>query len=92
MVVRNVMEQVVGTDKIVSRSFMKKLISLSGLGLVKGGAVSGAKVGRALKNNDKEISHDNKRTQLNGGKECQKSNNTNCIRRKTRTFSMTKRT
>ena len=30
------------TDKIVSRSLMKRLISLSGLGLVKAGAVSGA--------------------------------------------------
>ena len=82
MAVKNVIVQVVGIDKIVSRSFMKKLISSSGLALVKGGAVSGAKIRRALRNNDKKISLDNNRTQLNGDKECQKSNNTNCIRRK----------
>ena len=79
-------------DKILSRSFMKRLISLSGLALVKGGAISGAKIRRALRGNDKEVSLDNKRTELNSGKECQKSNNTNWITRKTRTFSMTKRT
>ena len=39
---------------------MKRLISLSGLGLVKGGAVSGAENRRALRNNDKEISLDYK--------------------------------
>ena len=59
-----------GRDKVVSRSFMKKLISLSGLVLVKGGAVSGTKIRRALRNNGKEVSLDNKRAQLNGGKEC----------------------
>ena len=47
-------------DKILSRSFMKRLISLSGLGLVKGGAVSGAEIRRALRNNDKEVSLDNR--------------------------------
>ena len=50
---------------------MKRLISLSGLGLVKGGAVSGAENGRALKNNDKEISLDYKRPQMNACKERQ---------------------
>ena len=55
-------------DKIVSRSLMKRLISLSGLGLVKGGAVSGAKIWRVLRNNNKEISLDNKRPKPNGGK------------------------
>ena len=44
---------------------MKRLISLSGLGLVKGGAVSGAENRRALRNNDKEISLDYKRPQMN---------------------------
>ena len=34
---------------------MKRLISLSGLGLVKGGAVSGPENRSALRNNDKEI-------------------------------------
>ena len=56
-------------DKILSRSFMKRLISLSGLGLVKGGAVSWEKFQRALRNNDKEISLDNKRPKVNGGNE-----------------------
>ena len=56
-------------DKIVSRSLMKRLISLSGLGLVKGGAVSGTKILRVLRNNDKEISLDNKRPKVSGGKE-----------------------
>ena len=37
---------------------MKRLISLSGLRLVKGGAVSGAENRRALRNNNKEISLD----------------------------------
>ena len=62
-------EQHMEIDKIVSRSLMKRLISLSGLGLVKGGAVSGATIRRVLRNNDKEISLDNKRPKLNGGKE-----------------------
>ena len=53
---------------------MKRLISLSGLGLVKGGAVSGAENRRALRNNDKEISFDNKRPQMNGCKESHNSN------------------
>ena len=57
-----------GIDKAVTRSLMKRLISLSGLGLVKGGAVSGAKLRRELRNNDKEISLDNKRPKMNGGK------------------------
>ena len=56
-------------DRIVSRSLMKRLISLSGLGLVKGGAVSGAEIWRVLRNNNKEISLHNKRTQLNGSNE-----------------------
>ena len=34
-----------GIDKAVSRSLMKWLISLSGLGLVKGGTVLGEKFG-----------------------------------------------
>ena len=50
---------------------MKRLISLSGLGLVKGGAVLGAENRRALKNNDKEISLDYKRLQMNACKESQ---------------------
>ena len=57
-----------GIYKVVSVPWMKRLISLSGLGLVKGGAVSGAKIRRALRNNDKEISLDNKRPKMNGGK------------------------
>ena len=44
---------------------MKRLISLSGLGMVKGGAVSGEENRRALRNNDKEISLDYKRPQKN---------------------------
>ena len=48
---------------------MKRLISLSGLGLVKGGAVSGAENRRALRNNDKEISLDYKRPQMNACKQ-----------------------
>ena len=51
--------------KVVTRSLMKRLISLPGLGLVKGGAVPGAENRRALRNNDKEISLDNKRPQMN---------------------------
>ena len=47
---------------------MKRFISLSGLGLVKGGAVSWAKIGRELRNNDKEISLENKRPKMNDGK------------------------
>ena len=57
-----------GIDNVVSRPEMKRLISLSGLDLVKGGAVSGAKIRRILRNNDKEISLDNKRTKMSGGK------------------------
>ena len=53
---------------------MKRLISLSGLGLVKKGAVSGAENRRALRNNDKEISLDNKRPQMNA---CKESHNLN---------------
>ena len=53
---------------------MKRLISLSSLGLVKGGAVSGAENRRALGNNDKEISLDYKRPQMNA---CQESRNSN---------------
>ena len=56
---------------------MKRLISLSGLGLVKGGAVSGAENRRALRNNDKEISLDYKRSQINACKESHNSNMTN---------------
>ena len=72
-------------------SLMKRLIFLSGLGLVKGGAASEAKIWRALRNNDKEISLDNKRPQINGSKECQNSNNISRIRRGTTTFHQTKR-
>ena len=79
-------EQPTGIDIVVSRSLMKRLISLSGLGLVKGGAVSEAKVRRALRNNDKEISLDNKRPQMNGSKECQDSNIISRSRKGTRTF------
>ena len=50
---------------------MKRLISLSGLGLVKGGAVSGAENWRALRNNDKEISLAYKRPQMNSCNESQ---------------------
>ena len=56
---------------------MKRLISLSGLGLVKGGAVSGAENRRALRNNDKEISLDYKRPQINACKESHNSNMNN---------------
>ena len=62
-------EQHMEVDKIVSRSLMKRLISLSRLGLVKGGAVSGTEIQRAFRNNNREISLDNKRPKLNGGKE-----------------------
>ena len=50
---------------------MKRLISLSGFGLVKGGAVSGAGKRWALRNNDKKISLDYKRPQMNASKESQ---------------------
>ena len=56
---------------------MKRLISLSGLGLVKGGVVSGAENRRALRNNDKEISLDYKRPQMNACKESRNSNMNN---------------
>ena len=56
---------------------MKRLISLSGLGLVKGRAVSVAENRRALKNNDKEISLDCKRPQMNAYKESHNSNMNN---------------
>ena len=56
---------------------MKRLISLSGLGLVKGGAVSGAENRRALRNNDKEISLEYKRPQMNACKESHNSNMNN---------------
>ena len=59
---------------VVTRSLMKRLISLSGLGLVKGGAVPGAENRRALRNNDKEISLDSKRPQMNACKERHNSN------------------
>ena len=68
---------------------MKRLISLSGLGLVKGGVVLEAKNWRALRNNDKDISPDNKRPQMNGGNECENSYKINWIQRRTRTFSIT---
>ena len=59
-----------GIDKVVISSFMKRLSSLSGLGLVRGGAVLGAEIWKALRNNDKKISFDNKRPKVNnGGKE-----------------------
>ena len=63
--------------KAASRTLMKRLISLSGLGLVKGGAVSGAENRRALRNNDKEISLDYKRPQINPCKESHNSNMNN---------------
>ena len=81
-----------GTDKVVSRSLMKRLISLSGLSLVTGGAALGEKFWRTLTYDDKEISIDNQRQQLNGIKECQNSNNISRTGRGTRTFSMTKGT
>ena len=56
---------------------MKRLISLSGLGLVKAGAVSGAEKRRALRNNYKEISLDYKRPQMNACKESHNSNMNN---------------
>ena len=61
-------EQHMEIDKVVSRSLMKRLISLSGLGLVRGGAVSAGKIRRTLRNNDKEISLENNRPKPNGGK------------------------
>ena len=60
--------------------------------MVKGGVVLGAKFRRALTYNNKEISIDNQRPQLNGNKEFQNSNNINWIGRGARTFSMTKGT
>ena len=83
---QSIKKQLIRINKVVSRSFMKRLIFLSGLGLVKRGAVSDAKVPRALRNNDKEISLDNKRPQINGSKECHYSNIISRIRRGTRTF------
>ena len=56
---------------------MKRLISLSGLGLVKEGAVSGAEKRRALRNDDKKISLDYKRPQMNACKESHNSNMNN---------------
>ena len=53
---------------------MKRLILLSGLGLVKGGAVLGAENRRALRNNDKEKSLDYKSPQI---KACKESHNSN---------------
>ena len=47
---------------------MKRLISLSGLGLVKGGEVSGAENRRASRNNDNEISLDYERLERNACK------------------------
>ena len=76
-----------GIDKAVSRSLMKRLISLCSLCLVKGGAVSGAKLRRALTHNDKEISLDNRRPQMNGSKESQDSNIISTIRRGTKTLN-----
>ena len=58
---------------------MKRLISLSGLALVKGGAVSGAENQRALRNNDKEISLDYKRPQMNACRESYNSNMNNFL-------------
>ena len=55
-------------DKILSRSLMKRLISLSALCLVKGGAFWGAIIRRVLRNNNKDISLDNKIPKPNGGK------------------------
>ena len=85
-------KQLMRINKVVSRSLMKRLISLSGLGLVKRGAVSRAKIRRALRNNEKKISLDSKRPQLNGGKESQNSHDINWIERRRRTFSITKGT
>ena len=56
---------------------MKRLISLSGIGLVKGGAISWAENRRALRNNDKEISLDYKRLERNACKESHNSNMSN---------------
>ena len=56
---------------------MKRPISLSGLGLVKGGAVSGAENRRALRNDDKGISLYYKRPQMNACQECHNSNMNN---------------
>ena len=65
---------------------MKRLLSLSGIGLVK---VSEAKNRRALRNNDKEIRPDSKRPEMNSANECENSYKINWIRRRTRTFSIT---
>ena len=56
---------------------MKRLISLSGFRLVKGGAVSGAEKRRPLRNSDKEIILDSKRPQMNACKESHNSNMNN---------------
>ena len=56
---------------------MKRLISLSGLGLVKEGALSGAENRRALRNDDKKRSLDYKRPQRNACKESHNSNMNN---------------
>ena len=56
---------------------MKRQISLSGLGLVKGGAVSWAENRKALRNNYKEISLDYKSPQMNACKESHNSNMNN---------------
>ena len=63
--------------KVVSRSLMKRLISLSGLGLVKGLAVSLVENRSSLRNNDKEISLDYKRPERNACKESHNSNMNN---------------
>ena len=53
---------------------MKRLISLSGLDLVKGLAVSLGENRSSLRNNDKEISLDYKRPERNACKESHNSN------------------
>ena len=63
--------------KVVSRSLMKRLISLFGLGLVKGLAVSLVENRSSLRNNDKEISLDYKRPERNACKESHNSNMNN---------------
>ena len=57
-----------GIDKAGSRSLMKRLLSLYGLCLVKGGAVLGAEIRRVLRSNNNGIRLDNKRPKMNGGK------------------------
>ena len=81
-----------GIPKVVGRSLVKRLTSLSSPSLVKGGAVLREKFWRALIYDDKEISIDNQRPQLNGSKECQDLNSICRVRKGTRNFSMTKRT